>query len=205
MQQVIIVIHLMVVVALIVLVLYQKSEGGALGIGGGGGLFTGRGQANALTRATGILAAIFFLTSLALTVLPAWERGPGEGFEEKVDFKEIPAPPGAPRTPGAPADGKQSIFEQLQRAQEKRLGTTAPAQPAPAPPSVPAADQGTSPPAAAEKPALRPGVEEPAAKEPEAPATGEGAATLGNGLRQSGEGEAKTDAEAPKAWKSPGE
>ena len=74
MQQVIIAIHLMVVTALVILVLYQKSEGGALGMGGGSGVFTGRGQANALTRATGILATIFFITSIALTVLPAWER-----------------------------------------------------------------------------------------------------------------------------------
>ena len=56
MQTVLIVIHLMVVVALIVTVLLQRSEGGALGIGGGGAaFFTGRGQANVLTRATAIL------------------------------------------------------------------------------------------------------------------------------------------------------
>ncbi|MGA8172831.1 MAG: preprotein translocase subunit SecG, partial [Methylocystis sp.] len=42
MQQVIIAIHLMVVIALVALVLYQKSEGGALGIGQSG-LFSGRG------------------------------------------------------------------------------------------------------------------------------------------------------------------
>ena len=61
MQTVLIVIHLMVVVALVIVVLLQRSEGGALGIGGSstGGLFTGRGQANALTRAVvaGQLAA----------------------------------------------------------------------------------------------------------------------------------------------------
>ena len=71
MQTVIIVIHLMVVAALVVVVLLQRSEGGALGIGGGGGggFFTGRGQANALTRTTAILGTIFFLTSIALTVI----------------------------------------------------------------------------------------------------------------------------------------
>lgn len=130
MQQVIIVIHLMVVVALVILILYQKSEGGALGIGGGGGLFTGRGQANAITRATGILGAIFFLTSIALTVLPAWERG-GEGVDAgKLELKELP-PAGAPATPGAaapaPAEKKESIFDQLQRAQQQRQGATPPA------------------------------------------------------------------------------
>ena len=62
MQTVLISIHLIVVLGLIVVVLLQRSEGG-LGLGGGGsggvsGFMTGRGQANALTRATAILAAM---------------------------------------------------------------------------------------------------------------------------------------------------
>ena len=61
MQSVLIVIHILIVVALIVVVLLQRSEGGALGTGGGTGSFmTGRGQANALSRATAILGALFF-------------------------------------------------------------------------------------------------------------------------------------------------
>ena len=48
MQTVLIVIHLLIVIALVAVVLLQRSEGGALGIGGGGGFMTGRGQANAL-------------------------------------------------------------------------------------------------------------------------------------------------------------
>jgi preprotein translocase subunit SecG len=172
MQQVIIVIHLMVVVALVVLILYQKSEGGALGIGGGGGLFTGRGQANAVTRATGILGAIFFLTSIALTVLPAWERG-GEGFEDGkiIDLKEIPAPsagaPGAQPTTTPDADKKESIFDQLQRSQQQRQGVT-PAEP-PAEAAPPATLQ--QPAAPVQTPALRPS-EEPI-KEPEAKSSGD--------------------------------
>jgi preprotein translocase subunit SecG len=49
----------------------QRSEGGALGIGGGGGggFMSGRGSANLLTRATGILAAAFFATSIILSIL----------------------------------------------------------------------------------------------------------------------------------------
>ena len=50
MQTVLIVIHLMIVVALTAVVLLQRSEGGALGMGGGSGFMTGRGQANVLTR-----------------------------------------------------------------------------------------------------------------------------------------------------------
>ena len=56
MQTLVIVLHLMIVLALIGVVLMQKSEGGALGMGGGGGL-TSRGSANVLTRATLEMAA----------------------------------------------------------------------------------------------------------------------------------------------------
>ena len=55
MMSVLIVIHLLMVIALVGVVLLQRSEGGALGTGGGGGFMTGRGQANALSRATAIL------------------------------------------------------------------------------------------------------------------------------------------------------
>src|ERR1700680_2099496 len=69
METVVIVIHLMVIVALIAVVLLQRSEGGALGIGGGNAFLTSRGPGNVLTRATAILAAAFFATSIALSVL----------------------------------------------------------------------------------------------------------------------------------------
>ena len=76
MQNVLLVIHLIVTIALIGMVLIQKSEGGALGIGGGGGggggmggFMTGRETANFLTRTTGILAAIFMGLSLTIAVM----------------------------------------------------------------------------------------------------------------------------------------
>src|ERR1035438_1585150 len=96
MQSVLIVVHLMVVVALGVTVLLQRSEGGAIGIGGGGGFMTGRGQANALTRATAILAALFFLTSLTLTILANVNRAPKSIFEGTAPA----APNSAPAQPG---------------------------------------------------------------------------------------------------------
>jgi protein translocase SecG subunit len=119
-QQIIIAIHLMVVTALVILVLYQKSEGGALGMGGSG-VFTGRGQANALTRATGILATIFFLTSIALTVLPAWERHAqgGDDWTKAIDPSDIKVKEIKPGEK-EPEAGKDSLFDQLQRAQQKR-------------------------------------------------------------------------------------
>ncbi|MEM0908325.1 MAG: preprotein translocase subunit SecG [Pseudomonadota bacterium] len=77
MQTVIIVIHLMIVIAMIAVILLQRSEGGALGIGGGGGgaMFSARGSANLLTRATTILAITFFVTSLGLGLLAKQQSG----------------------------------------------------------------------------------------------------------------------------------
>jgi protein translocase SecG subunit len=192
MQQVIIAIHLMVVTALVILVLYQKSEGGALGMGGGSGVFTGRGQANALTRATGILATIFFLTSIALTVLPAWERRAtgGDDWTKAVDQGDVKVTPVAPGEK-APEPKSDSLFDQLQRAQQKRQQGGDASAPAPAAPKV-EAPKAEAPKAAApvieapkaETPAA-PAAETPKAENPAAPA-------------------APAPADKPIQWKSPG-
>ena len=76
MQSVLIVIHLLAVIALVAVVLLQRSEGGALGAGGGGGFMTGRGQANALSRATAILGGLFFASALAMSILAGWNGAP---------------------------------------------------------------------------------------------------------------------------------
>lgn len=93
MQTILIVIHLMVVIALVGVVLLQRSEGGGLGIGGGSGFMTARGAANALTRATAILAAAFFATSLALSLLARYGGNPID-ILDTVPGQEQPAPPG---------------------------------------------------------------------------------------------------------------
>lgn len=119
---VILVIHLIIAIALVGVILLQRSEGGALGIGGGGGggLVTGRAAGNILTRATGILAAAFFATSLILAIL-ANGHGKGESLlDEPADLpaasptapatsgEAAPAAPAAApegETPSAPVDG----------------------------------------------------------------------------------------------------
>jgi preprotein translocase subunit SecG len=112
MQSVLIVIHLMVVVTLVVVVLLQRSEGGAIGIGGGGGFMTGRGQANALTRATAILAALFFATSLGLTFLARINQAP------EVTFQSVtPIGPGGPAKEG---ESKGNLLDQLQRLEDQQ-------------------------------------------------------------------------------------
>ena len=87
MATVVLVIHLMLAAALIGVVLLQRSEGGALGIGGGGGgggggFLTGRGTANLLTRATAVLAAGFFTTSIVLTLLAQKSAAPRSVFDQ---------------------------------------------------------------------------------------------------------------------------
>ncbi|KQZ99641.1 preprotein translocase subunit SecG [Mesorhizobium sp. Root157] len=122
METVLIVVHLMIVLALVGVVLVQRSEGGGLDIGGGSGFMTARGAANALTRATAILAAAFFATSLALSILarygdkptdildraPATESSvPGKGVLDQLPGTTAPvAPPSSSdAAPTAPANG----------------------------------------------------------------------------------------------------
>src|SRR5476649_644446 len=96
MQHVIIVIHLMLVLALIGVVLLQRSEGGGLGIGSGGGFMSSRGTANVLTRATAILAGLFFVTSLVLSILAGFNRKPTSIVPGAPSGPTIPGPAGAP-------------------------------------------------------------------------------------------------------------
>jgi preprotein translocase subunit SecG len=99
-------IHIMVAVALVGVVLLQKSEGGALGMGGGGmsGFMTGRSTANLLTRATAILAAAFMTTSVLLVVLHNRERAPVSILDQGAPGAPVkPAVPLGPTAPLAPA------------------------------------------------------------------------------------------------------
>lgn len=110
MSTVLLLIHLMIAIALVGVVLLQRSEGGALGIGGGGaggGFMTGRSAGNALTKTTAILAACFFVTSLLLSILAGRPTGTPSILGPAGDGTglapiQIPAPPGSP-TSGQPA------------------------------------------------------------------------------------------------------
>jgi len=108
MAAVLLVIHVMLAIALVATVLLQRSEGGALGMGGGGmaGLMTGRATANLLSRTTAILAACFMGTSLLLAYLGGIERKPASILEEMPAATQ-PAPPSAAKegeTAPAPAN-----------------------------------------------------------------------------------------------------
>jgi preprotein translocase subunit SecG len=96
---------------LIGVVLLQRSEGGGLGVGGGGGggFMSSRGTANVLTRATAILAGLFFLTSLILSILAGVNRAP-------TSILGGPSVPSAPGPGGNPplGGGQGGLLNQLQ-------------------------------------------------------------------------------------------
>jgi preprotein translocase subunit SecG len=72
MENVVLTIHLLLALSLIGVVLLQRSEGGGLGLGGGGdGVMSGRSTASALSKVTWILAIGFIITSLSLTIIAA--------------------------------------------------------------------------------------------------------------------------------------
>lgn len=148
MQTVLIVIHLMIVLALVGVVLIQRSEGGGLGIGGGSGFMSARGTANALTRTTGILAALFFLTSLGLGLMTRYEsrptdilnripatQGQGNGILDTLGPSQTaPATP-APAGNGVPTNSGAAAPAQTTPA-PAASGTAAPAPAQPADPNA---------------------------------------------------------------------
>ncbi|MEM7721455.1 MAG: preprotein translocase subunit SecG [Pseudomonadota bacterium] len=71
MENVILVVHLILAICLIGVVLLQRSEGGGLGMGGGGGVVTGRQAATALGKLTWAFAIAFLATSITLTIIAA--------------------------------------------------------------------------------------------------------------------------------------
>lgn len=111
MQATLLTIHLLLAAALIALVLLQRSEGGALGIGGSHSMMSGRGVASALARITAWLAALFLLTSIGLTILADAGRrssvlersGDSDGGAPAVPYEApapiLPTPPQAQQPP----------------------------------------------------------------------------------------------------------
>ena len=102
------VIHVAIALALVGVVLLQKSEGGALGMGGGGmsGFMTGRSTGNLLTRTTIILAAAFFVTSVSLVVLSTRGQAPRSLIDQgpPPSTQEAPVAPTPPAAPAPPAE-----------------------------------------------------------------------------------------------------
>lgn len=113
MTTVILMIHMLIAAALVGVVLLQRSEGGGLGIGGGGsGFMTGRGTANLLTRVTAGLAAAFFATSIALTLLARHSASPVSPLDQPAAAGK--AVPGTDAS--KPAGG---VLDSLEKGKQK--------------------------------------------------------------------------------------
>lgn len=112
MENVILVVHLILAVCLIGVVLLQRSEGGGMGLGGGGGVMTGRQAATALGKLTWAFAIAFLVTSLTLTVIAAQNSstssvldriGNGPATSEPTEVPDSALPPIGDLLP--PVDG----------------------------------------------------------------------------------------------------
>jgi len=141
MQAVLIIVHLLVAIALIFVVLLQRSEGGALGMGGGGsglgGLFSPRGAASTLTRTTAVLGLLFFITSMTLTMLSLGARQPTSILSQPVPGQAAPGGPNAPPTLPARTPGPPPTLPSLNPAAPAPPAAAPAAPAAPALPAVP--------------------------------------------------------------------
>jgi preprotein translocase subunit SecG len=115
----------MLVAALIATVLLQKSEGGGLGMGGGGGFMSSRGTANLLSRTTAVLAVGFFLTSLLLSWLASYDRKPSSIIPSDPVSQSQPAGPATPISP--PTGG--GILDSLKQSDERQQNQPQPSGP----------------------------------------------------------------------------
>ena len=115
MENVVLIIHLILALGLIGTVLLQRSEGGGLGIGGGGGATTGRPAPNAISKFTWMLAIAFICTSIALTLI-ATDKSAGSSVLDRLgsgdteqdapvpDLSDSLLPPSADDGPLVPTD-----------------------------------------------------------------------------------------------------
>jgi preprotein translocase subunit SecG len=101
-QTLLLVVQLIIALALVVTILLQRSEGGALGVGGGqGGFLTARGAGDVLTRSTAILGTLFVINCLALAIIAGNERTKPTDIDAalKQDLSEQAPVPGLPAAP----------------------------------------------------------------------------------------------------------
>ena len=124
MEILVLVIHVIAALTIIGLVLLQHGKGAdvgaAFGSGSSGSVFGSAGSANFLSRATAILAVVFFVTSLGLTYLSskktenkgvmATPPAPAQSLPSQIPEPAVPAaPPTAPAAPAVPAkDGSRA-------------------------------------------------------------------------------------------------
>jgi preprotein translocase subunit SecG len=103
-QTIVLSAHVFVALAIIGLVLLQRGKGADAGTGFGAGasgtVFGARGSASFLSRATGLLATLFFVTSLALAYLATQRTAPESLLETPTSEQSLPQVQPAPAAPG---------------------------------------------------------------------------------------------------------
>ena len=93
METLLLVINIILAVILVLLVLFQKSEGGALGIGVSQESFMfSRSAGNFMTKATAIVATLFIICSLGLTILSRGDLVPSSSVLDTIEEKSEDTP-----------------------------------------------------------------------------------------------------------------
>ena len=98
MENFILLINIISAILLIIVILLQKSEGGALGLGASQESFvSSRSASNFLSKTTGIIATIFIITSILMTVLSQKEIS-RTSVLEKIEEKQESSEPEIPKS-----------------------------------------------------------------------------------------------------------
>ena len=98
MENIILALNVILAILLVVIILLQKSEGGALGIGASQESFiSSRSAGGILTKATAIIATLFIISSISLTIMSKDEIS-STSVLEKVDEKEDASEPQIPKS-----------------------------------------------------------------------------------------------------------
>jgi preprotein translocase subunit SecG len=98
MENFILVSNIILAIILVIVILLQKSEGGALGIGASQESFiSSRSAGNLLTKATAIIATLFIITSISLTIM-ALKGISTSSVLERVEEKQDPSEPQIPKS-----------------------------------------------------------------------------------------------------------
>ena len=98
MENFILVSNIILAIILVIVILLQKSEGGALGIGASQESFiSSRSAGNLLTKVTAIIATLFIITSISLTIMAQKEISTSSVLE-KVEEKQDPLEPQIPKS-----------------------------------------------------------------------------------------------------------
>ena len=98
MENFILVLNIILAFLLVAIILLQKSEGGALGIGASQESFiSSRSAGNLLTKATAIIATLFIITSISLTIM-AQKGISTSSVLERVEEKQDPSEPQIPKS-----------------------------------------------------------------------------------------------------------